>query len=200
MGAHVTADEEKASVSQAETLFPALPDDVVKSAIDLLKSACDAAISISAAESCTGGLLASLLTDIEGMSKVFDRGFVVYSEDAKCDLLGVSREMIETYGAVSEPVAGAMAEGALRQSKAQLAVAITGFAGAAGLDEEAGLVHFSCAAPGMPTRHCVNHFGNIGRGATRIEAIRVALSMLNAMLQDLPTSATFSEAAIQHKD
>ncbi|HZF46282.1 MAG TPA: nicotinamide-nucleotide amidohydrolase family protein, partial [Sphingomonadaceae bacterium] len=95
----------------------------------VLETARQAAIGIATAESCTGGLLASLLTDIEGTSNAFDRGFVVYNNDAKCDLLGLSHKLVEDCGAVSEPVARAMAEGALRRSKARLAIAITGFAG-----------------------------------------------------------------------
>lgn len=166
----------------AQTLSPALPDDVVHAALSLLERAGAAGVGIATAESCTGGLLASLLTDIEGASSAFDRGFVVYSKDAKCDLLGLSRALVEACDAVSEPVARAMAEGALRRSKAGLAVAITGFAGLGKPGDEPGLVHFACAARDGGTRHCVRHFGNIGRGATRIESLRVALALLAAML------------------
>jgi len=169
----------------AETLSPALPHDVIGAAIALLEKASAARIGIATAESCTGGLLASLLTDIEGASNAFDRGFVVYSKDAKCDLLGLSHSLVDICGAVSEPVARAMAEGALDRSTARLAVAITGFAGRGDDDEEPGLVHFACAASGMETRHRVEHFGDIGRGATRIEALRVALDMLSEMFAAL---------------
>jgi nicotinamide-nucleotide amidase len=166
----------------AETLSPALPDEVIRAAISVLETASHAKIALATAESCTGGLLASLLTDIEGASNVFDRGFVVYSKEAKCDLLGLSHEMIEDCGAVSEPVARAMAEGALRRSDARLAIAITGFAGPGEPDDEPGLVHFACAAHEVETRHIVRHFGDIGRGATRIESLRVALKLLAEML------------------
>lgn len=166
----------------AETLSPALPDDVIQTAISLLKSLDEAALGIATAESCTGGLLAALLTDIEGVSNAFDRGFIVYSKEAKCDLLGLSHALVEDCGAVSEPVARAMAEGALSRSRAQLAIAITGFAGPGEPDDEPGLVHFACAARGTGTRHCVKHFGDIGRGPTRIESLRVALAMLGDML------------------
>lgn len=167
----------------AETLSPALPDDIVQAAVTLLETASDAGIGIATAESCTGGLLSSLLTDIEGASNAFDRGFIVYSKEAKCDLLGLSHSMIDDCGAVSEPVARAMAEGALRRSNARLAVAITGFAGPGEPDDEPGLVHFACAARGIETKLCVKHFGNIGRGATRIESLRVALDMLGETLR-----------------
>ncbi len=166
----------------AETLSPALPDDIVEAAMSLLETASKAKIGIATAESCTGGLLASLLTDIDGASNAFDRGFVVYSKEAKCDLLGLSHQMIDDCGAVSEPVARAMAEGALRRSDAGLAIAITGFAGPGEPGDEAGLVHFACAAHGLETRHIVHHFGDIGRGATRIESLRVALDLLADML------------------
>lgn len=165
----------------AETLSPALPDDVIDAAIALLEIASNAGFNLTAAESCTGGLLCSLLTDIQGASSAFDRGFIVYSNEAKCDLLGLERRMIDDCGAVSEPVARAMAEGALGKSKAHLAIAITGFAGPGEPDDEPGLVHFACAAHGLETHHRVEHFGNIGRGATRIAALRVALKMLNEM-------------------
>lgn len=166
----------------ADTLSPALPDEIIQAAMSLLETASDAEIGLATAESCTGGLLASLLTDIEGASNAFDRGFVVYSKEAKCDLLGLSHKLIDDCGAVSEPVARAMADGALHRSNAGLAIAITGFAGPGEPDDEPGLVHFACAGQGVATRHCVRHFGDIGRGATRIESLRVALDMLAGML------------------
>jgi nicotinamide-nucleotide amidase len=166
----------------AETLSPALPDDVIRTAMSVLETASHAEIGFAPAESCTGGLLASLLIDIEGASNAFDRGFVVYSSEAKCDLLGLSRAMIDDCGAVSEPVARAMAEGALRRSDARMAIAITGFAGPGEPADEPRLVHFACAAHWVETRHIVRHFGDIGRGATRAESLRVALNMLVDML------------------
>lgn len=169
----------------ARTLSPALPDDIIDGAASLLVDASKARVGIATAESCTGGLLASLLTDIEGASSGFDRGFVVYSKAAKCDLLGLSRGMIDDCGAVSEPVARAMAEGALRRSRARLAIGVTGFAGPGEPDDEPGLVHFACAAHGVETRHVVRHFGDIGRGATRVESLRVAIDMLADMLPAL---------------
>lgn len=134
-------------------------------------------MALATAESCTGGLLASLLTDVEGVSHAFERGFVVYSEEAKRELLGVPAALLAEHGAVSRPVALAMAEGALRASHARIALAITGFAGAGGPGDEAGRVHFACAVRGLDTRHREAHFGDIGRGPVRIACIRVALEM-----------------------
>ncbi len=124
-------------------------------------------------------MLASLLTDVKGASGVFERGFVVYSDPAKCELLGLRQSDIDRCGAVSEEVAIAMAEGALQRSRADLAVATTGWA-----DDgpEPGLVHFALAADGRPTRHRVERFGAIGRGPVRVGSMRVALEMMDAVL------------------
>lgn len=96
------------------------------------------------AESCTGGLISAALTDIAGSSNWFERGFVTYSNEAKHDMLGVPADLIERHGAVSEPVARAMAEGALRHSRAQIAVSVTGIAGPGGgsPDKPVGTVWF----------------------------------------------------------
>jgi nicotinamide-nucleotide amidase len=161
-----------------ETLSPALPDDVERLVEAVLKPACDRGVTLATAESCTGGLVASVLTDVEGRSHAFERGYVVYTDEAKAQELGVPLRLIRQNGAVSEPVARAMAEGALRESGAGAAVAITGFAGRAGPDDEPGLVHFALAATGAPTVHEEHHFGDIGRGPVRLECLRVALRLL----------------------
>lgn len=161
-----------------ETLSPALTDDIEALIDRVLKAADERGLTLATAESCTGGLIASVLTDVEGRSHVFDRGYVVYTNDAKCDEVAVPSRLIARHGAVSEQVARAMAEGALRSSGASLAVAVTGFAGPAGPDDEPGLVHFAVAAQGAPTRHEAHHFGDIGRGPVRIECLRVALTLL----------------------
>ena len=161
-----------------ETLSPVLPDEVDRAARAVLQAACDRDLSLATAESCTGGLLASLLTDVEGVSGCFERGFVTYSEDAKTELLGVPKSLIDAHGAVSKPVAMAMAEGALRASRADIAAAGTGFAGPGAPHDEPGRVHFAGARTGYPTRHREAHFGDIGRGPVRIECMRVALDML----------------------
>src|SRR3546814_15008296 len=115
---------------ETETLAAALPDDVEQAAERVLELACDRELTLATAESCTGGLLGSLLTDVEGASHAFERGFIVYSTEAKCELLGVDRRQIDDCGAVSRDVAIAMAEGAIRASRADIALAGTGFAGA----------------------------------------------------------------------
>ncbi|HEX8301759.1 CinA family protein [Sphingomonas sp.] len=166
----------------SETLSPVLPDQVDEAARLMLERACERELSIATAESCTGGLLASLLTDVEGAAHAFERGFVVYTNEAKTEMLGIDRSLIEGAGAVSEAVARAMAEGALRKSHAQIALSVTGFAGHGGPDDEPGLVHFACAREGRRTEHREEHFGDIGRGPVRIECIRVGLEMLDEAL------------------
>lgn len=100
---------------------------------------------LTSAESCTGGLVAAAVTEISGSSQWFERGFITYSNQSKTEMIGVPTELIERHGAVSEPVARAMAEGALRNSRAQIAVAITGLAGAGGATEHkpVGTVYFA---------------------------------------------------------
>lgn len=165
-----------------ETLTNSLPDDVETLIETVLEAAERKGVELATAESCTGGLLASVLTDVEGKSHVFDRGYVTYSNEAKQEELGVPLRLIEQNGAVSEPVARAMAEGALRAARAGVAVAITGFAGAGGPDDEPGLVHFALAAEGAPTVHEEHHFGDVGRGPCRICCLRVALRMMQTAL------------------
>lgn len=160
----------------AQTLSPILPQEVEASAAAMLKAACDAELTLVTAESCTGGLLASLLTDVEGCSHAFERGFVVYSVDAKCEMLGLKQQDVEACGAVSKEVALAMAQGALDHSRASIALAVTGFAGSG---DEPGLVHFGCARRNGGVWHREEHFGDIGRGPVRIASLRVALEMLH---------------------
>ena len=163
-----------------ETLSPALSNDIEALVEAVLTEADRRGLTLATAESCTGGLVASVLTDVEGRSHVFERGYVVYTNEAKAQELSVPPRLLEQNGAVSEPVARAMAEGALRASGAAVAVAVTGFAGAGGPDDEPGLVHFALAALGAPTVHEEHHFGDIGRGPCRIECLRVALEMMQA--------------------
>lgn len=166
-----------------ETLSPLLPDEIERAAREVLTRACEGGLSLATAESCTGGLLASLLTDVEGVSSTFERGFVVYSKDAKCELLHIARDTVERCGAVSRDVALAMADGALAASHADIALSITGFAGPGAPDDEPGLVHFACARKGRDTAHREAHFGDIGRGPTRIACLRVALEMIGEALE-----------------
>jgi nicotinamide-nucleotide amidase len=167
----------------AETLDPALPPEVQDLADKVLDLAHDRHLRLATAESCTGGLLAALLTDVRGRGHVFERGFVVYSKQAKCDLLGLDRAMVENCGAVSKPVAVAMAQGALRRSEADIALSITGFAGPAGPDDEEGLVHLACARSDGETCHREEHFGPIGRQGVRVATLEVALEMLEEALE-----------------
>lgn len=162
-------------MSEAETLSPALPTALEKNARLLLEKACEADLTLATAESCTGGLLASLLTDVPGVAHAFERGFVTYTDEAKAEMLGVPLDLIKTKGAVSKEVALAMAEGAMHHSSADIALSITGFADAG---DEPGLVHFACARRDAPTQHREEHFGPSGRGATRIESLRVAVEMM----------------------
>lgn len=165
----------------AEALDPAIPAEVDALAKQVLHEACTRELMLATAESCTGGLLASLLTDIPGASHAFERGFITYTDDAKHEMLGVSRMILETDGAVSEAAARAMAEGALTNSRAQIAVSITGFADGGG---EAGLVHFACARAGGATRHREVRYGDVGRAAVRVEALKTSLRMLREALDD----------------
>lgn len=166
----------------SETLEPALPRDLDEKAERLMRRLCDASLKVATAESCTGGLLASLLTDIEGAGHGFERGFVTYDSRAKQDLLGLTPEMTQRNEAVTSAVARAMAEGALQNSEADIALSVTGFAGPAGDDHEEGLVHFACARRGAGTMLREEHFGAIGRGPVRIASLRVLLEMLEAAL------------------
>jgi len=168
----------------AEALDPAIPGKVDALAKQVLALACDKELKLATAESCTGGLLASLLTDIPGQSHAFDRGFVTYTNPAKHQMLGVPAELLNSPGPVSEAVARLMAEGALAHSSAHVSASITGFAGkGATPDEPAGLVHFAAARCGRPTVHRVEQFGDVGRARVRIECLRVALEMMRSQLK-----------------
>ena len=166
----------------SETLEPALPDDLDKRAEKLMHAVCDRRWTIATAESCTGGMLAALFTDIEGASHGFDRGFVSYTKESKTDLLGIEPALLDQNDAVSEAVARAMAEGALAKSDAEIALGVTGFAGPAGDGCEEGLVHLALARRGGQTLHRVEHFGAAGRGPVRIKAMGAMLDLLEESL------------------
>jgi nicotinamide-nucleotide amidase len=140
-------------------------------------------LRIVTAESCTGGLLAGLLTEIPGSSAVLERGFVTYSDEAKSDMLGVPTRLIAAHGAVSEAVAHAMAEGALDRSRAQVAVAVTGIAGPGGATatKPVGLVHFALATKGRPATHLERRYGDLGRTVVRARAVEDALGLLERL-------------------
>jgi nicotinamide-nucleotide amidase len=137
-------------------------------------------VKIVTAESCTGGLVAGALTDVAGSSDVFERGFVVYSNEAKQDCLGVSKETIDHFGAVSAETVRAMAEGALARAPGQLAVAVTGIAGPGGgtPTKPVGLVYFAAARTGYETLVEERRFGDIGRASIRTESVETALQLL----------------------
>ena len=155
------------------------PDDIAILARRVIDTAVARRLMIATAESCTGGLVSAALTDVAGSSAVVERGFVTYSNSAKSEMLGVPAELIDRHGAVSEPVARAMAEGALAGSGAQVSVAVTGIAGPGGgsPDKPVGLVHFAAAGPGGPI-HVERRFGDLGREGVRLAAVRVALDLL----------------------
>lgn len=144
-----------------------------------------AGLRVATAESCTGGLIAAALTAIPGSSNVVDRSFVTYSNEAKSDLVGVPADLIAAHGAVSEPVARAMAEGALARSQAGVAVSVTGVAGPGGASEAkpVGLVHFGLAQHGGATRHVECRFGDLGRGAVRAASVAQAFALLREAAQ-----------------
>ena len=156
------------------------PTDVVDLAEAVVDAARDRRWRIVTAESCTGGLVAAALTEVSGASAVLDRGLVTYSNSAKQTLLGVPAHMIADRGAVSEPVARRMAEGALLAASAELAVAITGVAGPGGgtAQKPVGLVHFATAVGAGASRNHVESYGDLGRTAVRLAAVRTALQLL----------------------
>jgi nicotinamide-nucleotide amidase len=167
----------------SETLEPALPDHLDRQAEQLMHRVCDKKLTVATAESCTGGMLAALLTDIEGAGHGFDRGFVTYSEESKSELLGIEPDLLHHNEAVSEVVARAMAEGALKRSRADIAIAVTGFAGPAGPGHEEGLVHLALARREERTIHREKHFGAVGRGAIRVKSLKAMLEMLEQALE-----------------
>jgi len=157
-----------------------LPEPLVVKAASLLALLRSKGLKLATAESCTGGLIAAVLTDVPGSSDVFERGFVTYSNAAKSELIDVNPELIRVYGAVSEPVARAMAEGALAQSSADVTVAVTGVAGPGGgsVEKAVGLVHIATARRGQPAQHRRCEFGDIGRSGIREATVDVAFEMV----------------------
>jgi nicotinamide-nucleotide amidase len=150
----------------------------------LLDKCRERGVKIATAESCTGGMVAALLTSIAGSSDVFDCGFVTYSNEAKIGMLSVSPEIIAEFGAVSRECALAMAHGAILKSVATLAVSTTGIAGPGGgsAAKPVGLVHFACALRNGATLHREERFGDIGRDGVRKASVEVALDLLEAQL------------------
>ena len=159
------------------------PGDLEQAAAGLIDKCRARGLRIATAESCTGGLVAGLLTAIAGSSDVFEAGFVTYSNAAKTRMIGVPAELIVRHGAVSEEVARAMASGALAHSDASLAVAITGIAGPGGGSalKPVGLVHLAACGTAGPSLHRQLLLGDIGRGEIRMAAVAEAMAMLYAL-------------------
>lgn len=141
---------------------------------------------IVTAESCTGGLVSAALTDIPGSSDVFDRGFVSYAYPAKTAMLGVPRAMLDAHGAVSEPVARAMAEGALKVAGVELALSVTGVAGPGGSQAKPEGLVWLAAASAAGTRTERRDFGPLGRAEVRAQSVAAALALALQVLEGGP--------------
>ena len=170
----------------AEALDPAIPKEVDDLAKEVLDLACSEGRErkLVTAESCTGGLLASLLTDIPGKSHAFERGFVTYTNEAKHEVLGVPQDVLDGPGPVSEAAARAMAEGALAHSQGDVALSVTGYAEKDPASPlPAGLVHFGLAMKGSESLARKMEYGDVGRAEVRIRALQTALEMLRDALR-----------------
>lgn len=168
-----------------------MDDTLLRLAESLLVECRKHGAMLATAESCTGGLIAATLTEIAGSSAVFERGFVTYSNAAKSASLGVPAEIIAGHGAVSEAVARAMAEGCLRKSEADIAIACTGIAGPGGgsAEKPVGLVHIAVAGTGQETMHQRMTYGDIGRAAVRAATVEDALTLAGEMLKQMVAAA-----------
>ena len=169
-----------------------LPAELVEAARKVIDANRAAGLRVAVAESCTGGLVSAALTEIPGCSDVVEAGFVTYSNEAKGDLLGVSPDVLDTFGAVSVATAWSMAQGALKRSRADVAVAITGIAGPGGgsARKPVGTVIFALARRGQDPKDITadsREFGDLGRGGIRLQAALCALELL------MPPSASLSE-------
>ena len=153
-------------------------------------------LTIATAESCTGGLVCASLVDIPGSSAVVTTGFITYSNEAKHELLGVSAETLETFGAVSKEAAVSMATGALKKAKADLTVAVTGIAGPGGATpgKPVGLVHLAVAARDGRVIAREKRFGAIGRTPVRMRSVVEALKMLTELARG-PAQGRQAQAA-----
>jgi nicotinamide-nucleotide amidase len=171
------------------TLFP---DDLLRDAETLLSKLQRRSLSLAVAESCTGGLVCGLLTEIPGSSTVLERGFVTYSNTAKEELLGVHPALLTQYGAVSEEVARAMAEGAVAHAPVDIAVSVTGIAGPDGgsAEKPVGLVYIAGARNGSAALCREYRFGNLGRHAIRLASVREAIAIVSAVLAECPPNRT----------
>ncbi|HET6376834.1 MAG TPA: nicotinamide-nucleotide amidohydrolase family protein [Methylocella sp.] len=158
-------------------MFPEVLERRAAELIDLCRAA---GLTLAVAESCTGGLLAGVITAIPGASDVFDRGFVTYSNAAKRECLGVPLSILESCGAVSPETAEAMAAGVLACSAASLAASVTGIAGPGGGSpgKPVGLVYFGIGRKSVQIRTLEMRYGDMGRGAVRLAAAATAIELL----------------------
>ncbi len=165
-----------------------IPKDVTDLVDEVLEAARRRRLRLAVAESCTGGLLGAAMTDVSGSADCFDRGYITYSNRSKEEMLGVRGELLIDHGAVSQPVACAMAEGAVAASHAHVAVSITGIAGPGGGTESkpVGLVYFGSARQGADTRCREERYGDIGREGVRTESLRTALHMMLERVLEVP--------------
>lgn len=156
------------------------PEDLEEHAVRLIAGFSARGLMVATAESCTGGLVTGLLTEISGSSAVVDRGFVTYSNEAKMEMLGVAGATLETHGAVSRETAIEMAAGALAHSRAGIAVSVTGIAGPGGgsTEKPVGLVHLCAMSRDGKQLHREMRFGDIGRREIRLATVRTALTLL----------------------
>ena len=159
------------------------PQTLIETVTNVLAQCRARALMLTTAESCTGGLIAALLTEIPGSSDVFLSGVVTYSNAAKIKMLGVDAALIDTHGAVSEEVAHAMAEGALSVSSASLSIAVTGIAGPGGgsAEKPVGLVHIASACAGCTTLH-TRHIFTGNRSEIRMQAAAAALALIQEQI------------------
>jgi nicotinamide-nucleotide amidase len=159
-------------------------DTDIAHAAELLERCRNARLKLVTAESCTAGLIAATLGAVPGASRVLERGFVTYSNEAKAEVLGVPADLIASKGAVSAEVARAMAEGALKQSRADLAVAVTGIAGPDGgsADKPVGLVHLAAARRGGARLHEERRFGDLGRQQVQAETVLAAFDLVARLI------------------
>jgi len=156
------------------------PEDIEAAARRVVHDAVRSGVWLATAESCTGGLIAAALTQIPGSSEAYEQGFITYSNSAKSRLLHVPASLLTTYGAVSEPVARAMADGTRLASGVDIAVSVTGIAGPGGgsADKPVGLVHFGLACADGTVQHHVEHYGDLGRERVRLAAVKTGLALL----------------------
>ncbi|MEP0520670.1 MAG: nicotinamide-nucleotide amidohydrolase family protein [Hyphomicrobiales bacterium] len=163
-----------------------LDERLLGRATQTLNRCLEAKRMVATVESCTGGLIAASLTEISGSSAVVEAGFVTYSNEAKTQLVGVPSELIVSHGAVSKPVAIAMAEGALTRCRADIAVSVTGIAGPGGgsAEKPVGTVHMACVLTGAQTQHALKQYGDLSRAEIRVRTVLDALLLVESCLQD----------------